>query len=386
MRSSRGLWALAGLGLAARLLLASLSVGSNDAEIWHFFGYVVREHGLVSTYRGMPAFNHPPLMGLMAGLASSLASASGLRFSLLFKLPVIATELACAFLIWRIYRHEGTRRAALAVALFSVNPLSIVLSGYHGNTDCMGAMFCLASTYALNAKRYTWAGVALAAAINVKLIPLMLVPALTFSVPNRRALLRFGAGLALGVLPFLPIALKAWPEFRRNVLEYNSMVNKWGVQLFFTGKTVDSTAQSAVLSTFYLRIGRWLILGSTVLAGIVQRVTRRLSSFELAACALCLFLIFTPGFGIQYAVWPVPLLFAANLRWGAAYSLLGGLFAAIVYYTFWTGTSPWYSNFDGFFRFPAPQIGAAAWAVLIAFVLTRLKTALRSEPRHPLLN
>jgi uncharacterized membrane protein len=252
--------------------------------------------------------------------------------------------------------------------LFSLNPVSILLSGYHGNTDCICAMFCLASAYALSRDKWGWGGVALGAAINVKLVPLMLIPAFALLIRTRRELLRFAGGLALASLPFLPILLRAAPSFRRNALEYNSSVQDWGLQLVFM-KCADLFPQvGKYLSLHYVPLGRYVILGGIVLAGITERLKRRWTSFEVGAVALSLFLILTPGFGIQYAVWPVPLLFAASLRWATLYSLAAGVFVCSVYYAFWTHTRPWFSGFSGVFPSPTLIFGKLAWLVLIGFV------------------
>ena len=88
----------------------------------------------------------------------------------------------------------------------------------------------------------------------------------------------------------------------------------------------------------------------------------RWNLYEVAAVTLAIFLVFTPGFGVQYTVLVLPLLFAARPRLANVYGLLAGLFLLVVYWAQWPGRWPPDSQFKGMFPWPSPLWGLAAWA------------------------
>jgi MYXO-CTERM domain-containing protein len=98
-----------------------------------------------------------------------------------------------------------------------------------------------------------------------------------------------------------------------------------------------------------------------------------LSIYERAAVGLSLFLVLTPGFGVQYTAILGPVLLAASLTWGLWWALLSGLFIGTVYAAFWTGGWPLHSEFTGTFPVPAAAVGVAAWALLVVFTIATLR-------------
>jgi hypothetical protein len=79
---------------------------------------------------------------------------------------------------------------------------------------------------------------------------------------------------------------------------------------------------------------------------------------------LAIFLFFAPGFGVQYTVMVLPLMFATRPRLANLYGLLAGLFLLVVYWGHWTGRWPPDSQFHGYFPWPSPLWGLAAWGAL----------------------
>jgi hypothetical protein len=372
--------ALLVLALALRGFIASRSVGSNDAVTWQEFAEHIARHGLLRTYYDIDYFNHPPLMGRFSVLALRLGALLHEPFMDVFKAPIILADVAAAGLLWLIWRERGERKAAQIAVLFSFNLVSILVSAYHGNTDCLLATLCLASAYGVHREKWGWAGLALGAAINVKIVPVMLLPVFGLMLPSRRALLRFGLGLAVCALPFLPVVWRIWPVFYRNVFAYNSIPFRWGVPLLIesTDQTLPQLAHW--LRTYYVPHARFVILGSMLLIGLLQRWRRQLNAFEAGALALSLFLVLLPGFGVQYLAWVVPLLFAADPEVALEFSAYGGVFAFLIYYLFWTGTRPWFSDFISDFPSPSPFVGVFAWAALLRYCIASFRKLL-AQPK-----
>ena len=359
---------VAALGILARLLLATHSLGSNDSVLWQVFAVYLADHGLCATYRELPAFNHPPLIAYLSVAALWFDRLLPVSFATLFKLPGIAGEALVVYLIWRTLQARGALRAASVAAAYSLNPASLLVSGYHGNTDCLCVAFVLLAAVLVHEKRHpVLVGLALGAAINVKLIPIVLVPVLgAFYYPAWRDLTRYLAGLAVAALPFA-LMLPVYDAYYRNAIAYNSIYGLWGFgELYFrTPVTLPQVHQ--VIGKALLPAGRYAIMLGAVAIGIWQAYRPRFSAFEATALCMSAFLILAPGFGMQYIVYPLPMMFLVRLSWGLRYSWLAGTFAALVYYTFWTRTWPPYSDFNTLFHMPSELLGLLAWVTLIGF-------------------
>jgi hypothetical protein len=359
------------LGLLGRVALAIRSIGSNDIMTWAVFGYSIRMSGIGYVYDTVPLFNHPPLMGWMAALAHQISTGLHLRFDILFKLPAIAADCVGGLLVYRTWRSQkGPAYAALVFCLFCWNPVSMFVSSYHGNTDCLCAMLILLSALLVDRGQVFLGGLALAGSINVKLIGLLMIPVLLSSVRTWKNLQRLLAGLALGVIPFLPFILFHWATFRSHVIGYRPMPNYWGITQFLTGlqQTARWASVGPRLVSDYTKIGVRLILAAPVLLGLLNwnwtTRQRRWSARQMAAIVYSLFLVLTPGFGIQYTVYPVLVLFAAGPARAVAYALAGGAYVVLVYLSLWTGTFPAFSDFNSAYPIAPQGLGYIAWFTL----------------------
>lgn len=372
----RALWAAILGAFVLRAWIVWRSIGSEDARLWEGFARTIGENGLLATYRERGDFNHPPVMALFGWLALKAAQALDTRFSIVFKLPFLAADVLTAVVLWRIWRGKGEFRATLVVALFSWSLISILVSAYHGNTDSLCAALSLASAYALQSRRYGLSGLLLGAAINVKIVPVMLIPVFLSFARSRSHGVRMVQGLAVAALPFAALAIFAWSHLFSNILGYTSSPFQWGVTYFMQKSAATLPHVSMWLAEAYVPSGRYILFGSMVCIGLLQYWRQRLNPFQAGALALCLFMVMIPGFGIQYLVWPLPLLFAAHPAWASKYATVGGVFAFVVYYLFWTGTTPWFSHFRMSFPPPAPLLGLLTWAMLTGYVASGLRPLL----------
>ena len=380
-----GLAALGSLGFGLRVALALFSFGSNDIRTWNIFALLIDQVGVsCSLYEHVRQFNHPPLMGYLASGTLRISQAFGIPFALAFKLPMICADVLATFLLWKIWKRRcGLPFAGLAVAAFGGSMVSILVSSFHGNTDSLSAFLCLLCAYFIESRLPFAGGLALAGAINVKLLPIVLIPAFVLSYRSWSELMKFIAGSAVGLLPFLPFLIGCRESFYQNAIRYTSNVDQWGIMLFLLqgGRNPAFRGISLRIADFYIPNGRFIIMGLIVLLSLWARVKSRWNCYELGAMCFSIFLIFTPGFGVQYLVYVCPLLFAVSLGWAILYSTLAGIFLASVYYAFWTGTLPFYSEFISAFPMPTPLFGLLAWMLLVQFVLCCLFRGVGGQDR-----
>lgn len=371
---------LIGLAIAVRVLIAAFSIGTNDAVAFAHFADEITTEGLTYTYQLDPRFNHPPLVGLWAAWTWRLAIALPLRgwdvhkFAFLFRLPVIAADALGIWLLWRIWRPRiGPAKAAGIACGFAWSLDAILVSGFHCNTDPIYVALCMLAVYLMEDRRaFFLAGLALGAAINVKLIPLLLVGPLLLSCRNWHEASRFVAGLAIAAIPFLPAVFYAGPDFFRHAVAYNSGLNRWGINYFLLlGKETPAwTATSGGPAAWYHGNGRFLLFALIALWAAAARAWPRWDRYEIAAVTFALFLVFTPGFGVQYTVAAGLLMFAVRPRPALAYAAVSGLFLLNVYLNrLVPDISPSIAVFDGAVSPAEAHLGCIAWAIAAYFLL-----------------
>ena len=108
-------------------------------------------------------------------------------------------------------------------AAYATAPTAVLITSYHGNTDGLYVAFILLAALAFDRERFFWAGLLFGAALNVKVLPVFLLPLLLVALPDRRALLRAAGGLALGAIPYLPLLPGSAGDMYRQMVAYNSV-------------------------------------------------------------------------------------------------------------------------------------------------------------------
>lgn len=372
---------LALAGVVARAIVIGISFGSNDMRTWDYFARFIDQYGLWEAYRRIPMFNHPPLMGLMAVALKNISEWSEIPFRVCWKVPPLVGDLFAMWLLWRHFAGRGALWAAAAVAMFSVNPVSIAVTAFHGNTDSLVGLFALYAAILHGRRQFVGAGFALAAAVNVKVIALIYVPGYLLLCAGPLLGLRFALGLALGSMPIALALLKVPAAFAANVFAYNSQLYPWGVNAVAMYSYSGSRAVYSLLTVEYRAAGKLIILVLTLALACVAQI-RRWTALRLGAATMALFLFLAPGFGVQYLVWLVPLLAACSLRYSAFWGGLAGTFLLSTYQYYLVEEWPLRSRH--FFRIiepliapeePMGMLGILAWIVLGRYLYVELVRA-----------
>jgi hypothetical protein len=318
-----------------RLVLAWISIGTNDARNWRRIATEVSEQGFLQAYRNDSEINHPPLAVLYARM--TLLGNSPRNIALLMKLPAIAGDALAVWLLAKVWaQRKDPRRAILASLSMALSPVAILISAYHCNTDNLYAFLSLLAMYLISdRRRFFLAGLALGGAINVKLIPVILLPATYSLCRSWRDALRLTAGLAVCAIPFAPLVILAPDAVRKNMLSYAPPVSEWGIAMILHtlhgNPELRRTAYEAMLS--YLTAGRWLILLCVGILSVKSFISRCWNGYELGAISYALLLLLAPGFGPQYTVIIVPLLLAVTIAGSWVWSITVGLYIGFAYFS-----------------------------------------------------
>jgi hypothetical protein len=344
-----GVTALAALAL--KILIAVRTYGTNDVLSWEQFAWTLRESGGIGLYHEERLFNHPPFMIHALRLLDFVASKTGTPFSFWFRLPAILADAGSTYLVWRILvAGTGVTARPLALVLMAAAPASIMISGFHGNTDAEMMFFVLLSVYLIERPASAWiAGAALGMSLNFKVVPLVFVPAIVLYLPSARKRIAYlvaaGVIVTLGSVPYV---LQDPVYIARRILGYRSIYGHWGLGRLLSELPSWSTAANWA----YFRFGPYLLLGAIVTVSVVMnRLRAKPPLFLQCGLVAFLFLALAPGFGVQYLAWLVPWVVALGLGATLAYYLASGVFLFVVY-TFWSRGFPWHF---------ADAIGVGEW-------------------------
>lgn len=101
--------------------------------------------------------NVPPFAVRLVQAAKYLASHIGVQFGFWFRLPCIVADLGSIWLVWKVGSRSPQIKANLgALLLLALCPVSIMISGIHGNLDPLMIFMVLLSVFLISNKRSTW--------------------------------------------------------------------------------------------------------------------------------------------------------------------------------------------------------------------------------------
>jgi uncharacterized membrane protein len=385
-----------------KLAIALNTFGTNDVAAFYIFARSLHDHGLQWTYQNgvawsanYPVFNHPPLTAYYLECIEALSRFEFCRehaftFPFLLRLPGIVADLGIVLVVLRIVKTTNELSVPFwALVLFALSPVSLMVSGFHGNTDTVMVMFLVIAAYMSLRRRPLLCGLFFALSCQVKIIPLLLLPIFFFFWLNRRAAVRF-------TVPFMLLSVMLWGQalvnfpmlFVRNVLAYGSYWGTWGI-------------------TYWLQLTRWsqfnavgflnlppaaavvaLVLKGTIIAAVLMIGWRRRSLgatgmiFSIAY-AWIIFFVFSPGFCAYYLIWLTPFILLLSPAFYASLTATSSLFL-FIFYNGLAGGLPWFITVSKFsnpdrFNWLTPW-SLWPWATLVCGMILFWKKAVTTDP------
>lgn len=312
-------WLAIGLGAALRLYLIVFTDGTQDVAIWERHARDVRDHGLIAYYHGDPSANHPPFITEAESLLLRVSDTIGIPYRILLRAPFALLDLGTTFLLLLLFGE--CRWRFVAAAAYWLNPLSIIFSAYHGNTDSAIAFFLVLCVWWLSRNKLLAAAIALGVSLWIKLPVVLAIPAFVFFIPDWRKRFQFlvVAG-AVALATYIPALIAAPSIILRNVFGYRAQilhtvagVPAWGprVLLFSIIASPPSWPVAFRAPILFFLENSWLIaLALALLITWLRRDHRSLS--ELCATIAMIYILvlaLSDGFSFQYFAWSLPLWF-----------------------------------------------------------------------------
>lgn len=346
--------------LIARLVPAMMPVPADaivrfDIESYRVVADAVLHHRDVYDLAGR--YPYLPLHMHIFAAAAWLSGHTGLSFVLLVKLPAIVAEMALTVIVGRAARHMGREDAAALAMVYALNPVTVMVTGYHGQFDAMPTALVFGAWYVLAFHRRAWAmpvsALLFGLAVADKTWPLLLAPVLLWRVPRRggdvdSALAAHAAYLALACVPVVAVfALyeRLVPGGAYHAVRvasgYQGIVGTWGFsQLLVRNAGPEGRAEAIQMAS---ALGPW-VLGSMLACALVA-ATRLQRDADRLALVLAVVYTAAAGWGVHWLAWIVPAAVISARRWsvifmvaataytGAIYTGFGGVLYGVVWLT-----------------------------------------------------
>ena len=257
-------------------------------------------------------FNHPPFVIHFLRMIGTLSSLLRLDFAVVFRAVTSVFDLGSAVLVYQLLRRSGLFNPG-AFLLYLFAPATIIISGFHGQTDAVMIFFVLLA--ALLIGRPSFAGLAFGCALSIKVVPIIYAVAFIFYLRPKERLWFVAAATAIAVVLAVPFISQEPIMILREVVGYGSFPGRWGWTLALYQWIGPSDA-------FWIasRIGAYILIGYLWYLSFKMNRKRILLLVQLGLNSF-MFLAFTPSWGANYMSWLDP--FAATL----------GIVPALAYYS-----------------------------------------------------
>jgi len=209
----------------------------------------------------------------------------------------------------------------LTAAVYWLDPLSIIFSAYHGNTDSAVAFFLVFCVWLLSKDKLLAAAIALGVSLWIKLPTALAIPALFFFISNWRRRFLFLTVAAIAALAaYVPALIQdpaiVWQNvfgYRAQILHTTAGVPAWGprVLLFSIIAAPQHWPETLHAPILFFLANSWLI--AVALALVITWLRRSMGSVtELCATIAGIYIIVlavSDGFSFQYFAWWLPFWF-----------------------------------------------------------------------------
>ena len=213
-------WLAILLGLAIRIYFVTFTEGAYDVGIKQKHASGILELGLTGYYHSNIEMNHPPFVGEVFYLMLRAEKASGIPFRVFLRAPFAILDGCTALLLFSLVRRR--HHPYIITACYWLNPLAMIFSAYHGNTDSAVAFFLILCLWLLSKEKLVPAAIVMGLSLWVKLPATMALPAFVFFLQGWRKRLLFLAITGIvGISTYIPSLLEDAAVVCRNVFGYH---------------------------------------------------------------------------------------------------------------------------------------------------------------------
>ena len=363
-----------------KTLVALNTYGTNDVLTFEKFLISIQQLGGMKMYYQVLDFNHPPFVVHLLEIVYALADATRMPFSFCLRFLGIIADFASPLLLFGLLKpYIGHRSAALAAAAVAASPTSFLITGFHGNTDPILMFFLMLSIYLIDRKQnFFLAGLAFGMSINIKIVPLVFVPVILWTLKQNRHRLQFFLAvifiISIGSYPFIfqdPVFIA------KRVMGYSSISGYWGLSLLV--KLVKFLpANLDWIPSVYAKLGKYFVLTTIIGISLWMKRSTKFPLYLRCSTIAFTFLSLAPGFGAQYLTWLVPWVVGIGPQGAIVFYATSALFLGLLYNQ-WCQSFPWYIALAHRWDYPVICAGLICWIVVVGVSLLYLIRLWRSR-------
>lgn len=313
-----------GVGLLLRLILAR-GLYNFDVLQWIQIGSVARTS--LNIYSHNQFYNYSPLWFFVLGILDrGYLTFPVFPFSFVVRFFLSLIDVATFFLLYKIAIQRKLPPLKTAV-LFFLNPVTIIITGHHGQFDNMAIFFLLLALYYTQKKQITKKAknkiVFLFLTLGLVMKHVVIFQVLYFFLlfyKNRfRAILLFSLALAAFLLILFPFFIFSGEQIIKRVFLYGGTEGLYGMT-YFIGNIFSGS--------IFAGPGLYQIYKVVFLLGFLAFVffIRPKDIARGVLLSMLFFLTFTSGIGAQYFMLPIAFGVLFPTRWFYLYSMAVTLF------------------------------------------------------------
>lgn len=309
------------------------------ADLWHWWKTAISVLDGINPYikpRGM-LYPYPPVWMYIEAAAAWLSITYNLSFQLIIKIPLILSDVFISIFIFRSAYINDIKKSFFAGLLYGLNPISILITGFHGQFDTLAIAAIVLAVYLFKKQRSLLAGISLGVGIAIKSFPILLLPIFLIRLPGRS-----GRKIQFVLLTFLPVSLLLIPFMAKNfaavyqsLLSYSGWTDQGWMAAFraFYWLTHNAIYTPVPFINSFLTINKIIFLCLYMVLIICCMKNKKRSIVLDVSTVFCLFYFIFGGISTQYLIWALPFLILTGLRNGIVYSIFASL-TTLGYYTF----------------------------------------------------
>jgi len=315
-----------------------LPVGAGfDIQSFEIVGNtVLAKKDVYTTLETQGRYPYLPFQMYWSAFSVLVAKKIHIPFTIFIKTASIIADATIATFIYIISsRLWNNKIAGINSLLFALNPISILVSVYHGQFDSVPIALVMASIFFIS--QPVISGVFFGLSILTKSWPILFLPSFIKNNNSLKDRLLFSGVTGLipltGIIFYILVFDSSLFNVLKVALTYNHGIGVWGYS-YFIKLFANLTNQSGVFSWF-IQNSRFITLA---LLGIIwlrvasaQFLPNNLFTIVLA------FLTFTHAFSIQYLSWLIPFSLIANFdsdyKWIFRYTISVFSYMFLAYHT-----------------------------------------------------
>jgi hypothetical protein len=303
------------VGMGLRVWGGIIVVG-DLGDVSSYWGHVMEVRRGLNVYQTDGQYPYfPGWLGIELATAA-LADFMKWPFWRTIRSLIILADIAVAIAIWwSASALAGKTAGRVAAAVYALNPITIMISGFHGQFDALPTLCSVIAARLLVIRPHALsAGLLLGVGMALKPFPLLLLP-IFVRIPG----LSWSQRLQVAVLPFVSLTLISTPlliwdagALIKDITSYAGLYDQGlggllrGLWLMRAHNLYLPGSYGAELQA----LTRWLAIGLMIFTLLV---TSRLSIPRQAAAMYLAFLVTYGGISTQYLMWPVAWLALSEL-------------------------------------------------------------------------